>query len=303
MIGNKIDLNRIRPKSAMGFYGKLRWSNDSSLTAEQLKTLKETIGNKFSKRGLLTRSELRNETPPISSSSSDENIFELDLDDSDDELVTVYQNRERKVSNSQQDENVCLLNQGHDIHNINSALSNLEDYNFRKVGPPHNKNNSPENIMDIDDIEGDYPLATIGSSRKKQSPVNNITSARSCASPPIIIDQTELTQQQFSVDDFDIKLRDEVDNLRLTPGSKMIINTTIGEIREHAYRVEPVVYEYMNGNATIYDVVNFILNTLGIKKEFISKIECIESKNKFKTNFTIESRPFRIQVLRDLKNF
>ena len=98
--------------------------------------------------------------------------------------------------------------------------------------------------MAIDDIEGEYPLATIGSSNKNQSPVNEISSARLCTSPPIIIDQTALAQPRFNFEAFNIKLREEVHNLRLSPGSKNDDKFTIGEIRQHAYRAEPVVYDY-----------------------------------------------------------
>lgn len=213
-------------------------------------------------------------------SSSDEEIFNFEPD-GEPELVQLNQNAKENVSNSQQDDNVYRL----------------------KVAPPHHENKSPDSVIGIYDNEDPLPLATIGRSNKNQSPVNDITSARSCASPPIIIDQTALAQPQFSFDGFDIKLRKEVDNLRLSPGSKMFINTTIGEIREHAYRAEPVVHDYVNGEATIYDVASFILNILGTKEAFTKKINEIESKSRRYSRPTIENTEKLVQAIENSKKY
>ncbi|MGC6366605.1 MAG: hypothetical protein ACON35_01235 [Candidatus Marinamargulisbacteria bacterium] len=366
---------RIREKRDLQNYYNKRWgkntlptpSDESILkTTQTNKPIQKTIENEFSKRKSLTQSDLRDECSSIESSSSDVGIFELELElddhdakfdykrDRDNELEPLYQNRECEVSNSQQDEIVCLLTQGHDSHNINSALSNLEDYNLRselRIEPSstesissddgtfpfelddhdakfdykrdrdnelvslyqnrecevnnsqQDENKSPDNVMAIVDIEGEYPLATIGSSNKNQSPVNEISSARLCTSPPIIIDQTALAHPRFNFEAFDIKLREEVHNLRLSPGSKMMINTTIGEIRKHAYLAEPVIYDYMNGKATIYDVASFILNILGTKEAFIKKINEIESKSRRYSRTTIENTEKLVQAIENSKKY
>ena len=255
---------RIREKRDLQDYYNKRWgkntlstpSNVSILkTTQTNKAIQEAIGNEFSKRKSLTQSELRIEPSSTGSISLDDGIFEIDdIDakfdykrDRDNELVTLYQNRECEVSNSQQDEIVCLRKQGHDSHNINSAMSNLDECNFRKAAHPNNENKSPDNVMAIVDIEFEYPLATIGRSRKKQSPVNDITSARPCASPPIIIDQTALRQPNSEpiqikkrAKSMDDNISDFIDNLNLSIGSKMHLQRLVSEFQKK----EPVKWEF-----------------------------------------------------------